>query len=346
MRTKLLLSLLILMLALSLVAAGCGGGEEAPEQTGEEQSGEETQSSEPEVETVNLLMGTGGTGGTYYPLGGAIAEAWNSHIDGLNVTVQSTGASVENIRLIGSGEADLGMAMNGPAMAGYEGTGDFEGNAVQNFYAIGVIYPEVMQIITPKDSGIETVADLKGKRVSVGPPGSGTASSALKILEAYGIDPDNDIDRFDDNFSDGASKIKDGLLDAAFAVLAVPAANVIDISTSTPVNIVDIEGEGLEAILAADPTFSAYEIPAGTYKGLDDIGHTVSQWAVLYVTDELSDDLAYQMAKVMYENTDEIAAAHASGNQITIDNATKGIAPVPFHPGAIKYYEEVGIPVE
>ena len=286
-------------------------------------------------------MATGGTGGTYYPLGGAIANVWNDNIDGLNVTIEATGASVENIRLLADKETDLAMAMNGPAANAHNGTGDFEGAPV-DFSAIGVIYPEVMQIIAPESTGIESVEDLKGKRVSIGPAGSGTASAALNILEAYGIDPDKDIDKFQDNFADAARKLKDGQLDAAFAVLAVPAGNVIDITTSTPVNVVNITGEGLEKVLDLDPTFSPYEVPAGTYEGQDEVAYTVSQWAVLYAPNDLDEDLVYEMTKVMYEKKDDIARGHDRGEQISLDTAMEGIDPVPFHPGALRYYQEQG----
>lgn len=318
---KSLLVLLAMLLVLSLAVAGCGTNGKA------------------------LLMATGGTGGTYYPLGGAMAETWNNHIEGLNVTVQSTGASVENIRMLSQGETELAMAMNGPAQAAVQGQGDFS-QPLTNFAAIGVIYPEVMQVVAPKDSGIKTIADLRGKRVSIGPPGSGTASAAVKILKAYGIDPEKDIEKFQDTFADAADKLKDGQLDAAFAVLAVPAANIVEIGTATPVTIVDIEGEGLQKLLEKEPAFSPYEIPAGTYEGQDEPVHTVSQWAVLYCKKDLDEDLVYNLTKVMYENTEEIAQGHARGNQIKLENATKGIKPVPFHPGALKYYQEKGISVE
>ena len=332
MKRKLTLALMML-LAVSLIAVGCGKGEQPAEQPEQQEK----------AETINLLMATGGTGGTYYPLGGGMANVWNDKIEGLNVTVQSTGASVENIRLLSKGEADLAMAMNGPAIRAVKGEGEWEGNPVDNIAAVGVIYPEVMQVVALKDSGIKTIADLKGKRVSIGPPGSGTASAALKILEAYGIDPEKDIEKFQDTFADAARKLKDGNLDAAFAVLAVPAANIVDITTAKPITIVDIEGEALNKLLEMAPAFSPYEIPAGTYEGQDEPAKTVSQWAVLYVRKDLPDDLVYNLTKVMYEKTDEIAAAHARGNQITIENATKGIEPVPFHPGAVKYYKEKGL---
>ncbi|MTI79941.1 MAG: TAXI family TRAP transporter solute-binding subunit [Firmicutes bacterium] len=324
--------LITLMLAVSLLAVGCGGsGEEGAE---ESSSG---------AETNNLLMATGGTGGTYYPLGGAIADVWSKNIEGTKVTVQSTGASVENIRLLSGGETDLAMAMNGPAQAAWKGEGDFSGNAVDNIAGVGVIYPEIMQVVAPADSGIETIADLKGKRVSIGPIGSGTASSAIKILEAYGINPDEDIEKFQDTFADAARKIKDGNLDAAFAVLAVPAANIVDITTATPVNVVDIEGDALDTLLENSPAFSAFEIPAGTYEGEDAVGKTVAQWASLYVPADMDEDLVYNLTKNMYENVETISTAHARGNQITLDNAVKGFDPVPLHPGAVKYYQEVGV---
>ncbi len=329
MKKKLGLTLIIILI-LSLAVVGCGGNTE----TGDNDTKTK--------ETTKLLMATGGTGGTYYPLGGAIANVWNDNIEDLNVTIEATGASVENIRLLGSGETDLAMAMNGPAASAFNGTGDFEGAPVK-FSAIGVIYPEVMQIIAPQSTGIKSVEDLKGKRVSIGPAGSGTASAALNILEAFGLDPDKDIQKFQDNFADAARKIKDGQLDAAFAVLAVPAGNVIDITTATPVNVVNIKGSGLDKLLDLDPTFSPYEIPGGTYEGQDEVAYTVSQWAVLYAPDDMDEDLVYNLTKIMYEKKADIALGHERGDQILLDTAMKGIDPVPFHPGALKFYKEKGL---
>lgn len=333
---KNLIVLLLIVFALSTLLVGCGTKQESQPQ-------ENGQGEEKKAEVKELLMATGGTGGTYYPLGGAIADVWNKNVEGVNVTVQSTGASVENLRLLGSKETELAMAMNGPAQAASKGEGDDFPQAIDNFAAVGVIYPEVMQIIAPKDTGIKTVADLKGKRVSLGPAGSGTASAAVKILEAFDLDPDKDIEKFQDTFADAARKLKDGQLDAAFAVLAVPAGNVVDITTSTPVTIVGIEGEGLEKLLESSPAFTPFEIPGGTYKGQDEVAHTVSQWAALYAQKDLPEDLIYNLTKTMYEMKDEISKGHARGDQITIDNAIKGIAPVPFHPGAERYYKEKGV---
>ncbi|WP_176719893.1 TAXI family TRAP transporter solute-binding subunit [Desulfuribacillus alkaliarsenatis] len=344
---KKLMIFLTVVLAFSLVVVGCGGGGDTtaePSDPGDTQQPADPAPapSAPSPGDLNLLMATGGTGGTYYPLGGSMANVWNRNIDGMNVTVQATGASVENLRLLASGEAELIMSMNGPATAAFEGTGAFEGNAL-DFRAAGVIYPEVMQVIAPVGTGIKSIEDLVGKRVSIGPPGSGTATSAEAILEAFGIDPDNDIRKFQDNFTDAARKLKDGELDAAFAVLAVPAANVIDITTATDVNVVNIQGEGLDRLLEMDPTFSPFEIPANTYDGQTETGYTVSQWAVLYVPTDMDEQVVYDLTRVMYERQPEIATGHARGDQISLDNAMLGIDPVPFHPGALRYFQEVGL---
>lgn len=341
---KKIIVLMTVLLAVSMLAIACGGGDATPQapQEGGDQADTPATVPAPAVGDTNLIMATGGVAGTYYPLGGAMANVWTRNIEGLNVTVEATGASVENIRLLASGESDLAMSMNGPATAAFLGEGAFDGTAL-DFRAVGVIYPEVMQIVARKDSGIETIADLAGKRVSIGPAGSGTADAAGKILAAFGMDADADINKFQDNFGDAARKLKDGDLDAAFAVLAVPAANVIDITTATEINIVDIQGAGLDALLAIDPTFSAYEIPANTYDGVADVSYTVSQWAVLYVPTDMDEQLVYDITRVMYDHQSEIAQGHARGDQILLETAMLGIDPVPFHPGALRFYQEKGL---
>ncbi|MGF7185904.1 hypothetical protein GGQ84_001997 [Desulfitispora alkaliphila] len=289
---------------------------------------------------LELLMATGGTAGTYYPLGGAIANAWSEHIDGVNVGVQSSGASVENMRLLERGEAELVMAMNNIAEDAFNGDGDFE-QPVTNFKAVGVIYPEVMQIFARADSDINTISDLKGKRVAVGPPGSGTEATFREIVAAYGLSYD-DFRDIQVPFGDAADQFKDGHIDVAANVLAVPAGAINDVITSRDIQFVEIDGEGLEALQEAYPLAAPYVIPGGTYDGVPEDANTVALQAVLYVTDELDEEVVYNLTKVMYEKNDEIARGHARGEQISIDNAVDGIT-TPLHPGAIRYYEEVGV---
>jgi TRAP transporter TAXI family solute receptor len=327
---------LILVLAFTFALTGCAAKTEEPAKTDEPAKTEEPA----KVETLELAFATGGTSGTYYPLGGAIASVWNTHIDGVNVTIQPAGASVENINRVSSGEVDIVMAMNNIADQAMNGVGESFPKALDGFKAVGVIYPEVMHVITTQKTGITSIADLKGKTINPGPPGSGTYVTAMAILEAYGIGED-DFKSRPGSFSDAVAGLKDGNLDAGFAVVSFPASAVTQIATTNPVKILEITGEGFDNLLETVPFAAQFPITGGVYKGQDEDAITVALQAVLYVKSDLSDELVYNLAKVMYENTPEIEMGHARGGQISIDNAINGIT-TPFHPGALKYLEEMG----
>lgn len=290
----------------------------------------------------DMVMATGSTGGTYFPLGGGMAEIWSNNVDGLRVTTQSSGASVENVVLLSNGEVQLMMAVNGVAADAVDSAGAFEGEE-HDFVALGNVYPEVMQVVARADAGIETIADLAGKRVALGPPGSGTEVAAQQILQAYGINPDSDIEAFSDTFGDAAGRLRDGSVDAAFAILALPAGSIIEVATSTDIVIVDITGPELDQMLSDDPSLTALEVPAGTYPGQDEVAHTVTNWATLYGQRDLDEQQVYDIVRVLYENTGEIG--HDVANQISIDTALDGLGPVELHPGAARYYEEQGMDV-
>jgi|SRR6056297_2621896 len=325
--------LLIVVLALSLALVGCAG-EEAPEAT-------EEPTEEASGEVQELAFATGGTSGTYYPLGGAIANVWNETYDNVNVTIQPAGASVENINRVSSGEVDIVLAMNNIADQAFKGEGESFPNKLENFKAVGVVYPEVMHIVTTQDTGIETIADLKGKTINPGPPGSGTYVTALAILEAYGIGPD-DFKSRPGSFSDAVAGLKDGNLDAGFAVVSFPASAVTEIATSNPVKILEVTGDGFDKLKETVPFAAQFPITGGVYNGQDEDATTVALQAVMYVREDLDEDLVYNLTKTLYEETAEIEKGHARGSQISIDNAADGIT-TPFHPGALKYLEEQGI---
>lgn len=295
----------------------------------------------PEPGDMALTLGTGSTGGTYFPLGGAIAGVWSGEVDGVSVSTQATGASVENVRLISAGELDLAMAMNGVAADAFASAGEFEGEE-HTWNALGNVYGEVMQVVARADAGIETIADMEGQSIAIGPPGSGTEVLARELLEYHDIDPDNDIDAFQDTFGDAADNLRDGQVDAAFAVLALPAASIEEVATATDINLVSIEGDPLDAALEADPTLSALEVEPGTYPGQDDPATFVTNWATMYVDETLDEDTVYELTRVLYEHNEEIAEAHAVGSQIQLDTAVGGLGGIPLHPGAEAYYEEQG----
>ena len=286
-----------------------------------------------------MTMATGSTGGTYFPLGGGIAQLWTNEIKGLQVTTQATGASVENVRLLKSGEVELIMSTNGVGTMALAGNGEFKGEK-HDFVALGNIYPEVLQIVASERSGIKTVEDMKGKRVALGPPGSGTEVTARQILSQYGLDPDSDIKPFSDTFADAASKLQDGSIDAAFTVLSLPAAAILDVATSAKIRIVDITGPDLDKLLKEDPSFSKLEIPAKTYPGQDEPVQTVTNWATLYGLPGLDEKQVYQLVKVLYEQGPEIE--HTIAGQIKLDTALEGLGDTKLHPGAERYFKEKG----
>jgi TRAP transporter TAXI family solute receptor len=291
-----------------------------------------------------LFLLTGSTGGTYFALGGAIGTTWNKHLAGkVQVTTQPSGASVENLKRMGKGEAHLGLAMNNIADQAWKGEGEsFKSGAIQNFRAIGVVYPEVYQGFVAGDSPANSIADLKGKRVAIGPVGSGTAVISKDIFAEYGL-------QFSDfkpeyaGFGDAASKFKDGHIDANFGVLSVPAAAIQDVVTVRKIKIIEIKGAEFDKLRAKFPFFSQYAIPAGTYGNDKDV-LTINMQAALYCKADLKDDLVYELTKTFYDKADEIGAAHAAGKFISLEKALDGIT-TPLHPGAVKYFKEKGVKI-
>ncbi len=322
-------TLVLVVFVLAILAAGCGGGDK--------------KAATPKVEQMFLL--TGSTGGTYFALGGSIANTWNKHLAGkVQITSQPSGASVENIKRIGKGEAHLGMAMNNIADQAWKGEGDAfkDTKAIKNFRTIGVIYPEVYQGFVAADSPVNSIADLKGKKVAIGPTGSGTAVISKDIFAEYGLQFADFKPEFA-GFGDAANKFKDGHIDANFGVLSVPAAAIQDVMTARKIKMVEIKGPTFDKMKAKYPFFSQFVIPAGTYGNDKDV-YTVSMQAALYCKADLKDDIVYELTKTFYEKSAEIAAAHAAGKYIKLEKALDGIT-TPLHPGAIKYYKEKGVKV-
>lgn len=312
---KKMLVLFSLLLSISLLLVACGDTE------------------------TQLQLGTGSPGGTYYPLGTEIANVVSAEIDGLSVSAVSSGASVENLSMIGQGEMDLGMTVHIPAQEAVNGEGAFDA-PVENFGFIGHIYPEVMQVVTTKNSGITSIADLAGKRVAIGPAGSGTQAAAKLILEAHGIE-DGDYTEFAEGFGNAAGQLQDGNIDALFGLLGLPASAVTELALNRDIVILDIEGEALDYILA-NSEYGHLEIPADAYEFLDAPVSTVTAYAVLVGSlDTIDEDLGYNITKAMFENATKVT--HDQAQHLTIENALNGSEGLPFHPGAEKYFKEIGL---
>ncbi len=293
-----------------------------------------------------LLFATGGVSGTFYPIGGAIAQAWNRHLPDLNVTVQATGGSLENVRLLGNKGADVAICMNDIAYYGRQGTEAFKAKneKYENFSAVGNVYPDVIQIFARKGSDMKSIADLKGKKVSVGPPGSGTEISARQVLGLYGIDykTRKDLNAQYLSYTEAADQFKDKLIDAAYFVVAVPNSALQDINLMHPVQFLAIDDKKFDEIVKTYPLYSRFTIPPNSYSGQTEPVQTIGVYSSILVRNDLPEDLVYQMAKIMYEKASEIGQAHAAGKGMNISMATQGIA-VPLHPGAQKFYKEMGI---
>jgi TRAP transporter TAXI family solute receptor len=292
-----------------------------------------------------LSIATGGTGGVYYPTGGGYAQVIDQFVPGYTAAVEVTNASVENVGLISRGDADFALALADTVLAAYEGTGRFgpEGELPQlpNLRVITIAYANAVHIITLDGSGIESLADLVGKRVSVGAPGSGTELSAETILNANGITYDDfDVQRLSVN--ETADALRDGAIDAGFWSGGVPTGGVLSLAETRQIKLISLSDEEVANIRAADITFIPYTFPADSYRGIE-ASPSVGTPNLLIVAAEMDEELAYNFTKALFENIDVVRGIHPSANETVPEVVVN--SPVPLHPGAIRYFEEIGISI-
>lgn len=292
------------------------------------------------TQKTNLILATGGTSGTYYPFGGAIAQIFNSKIANMNVTAQATGASVENLKLIGKKEAELAIVQNDMTDYAYTGKENFKDGKIENVRAVATLYPEVIQIVASVDSGINSLQDIKSKKFSVGAPGSGVEANARQILEVSGMTY-NDFSANYLSFAESSDAFKDKHLEGFLFTSGIPNAAIQDITATTDIKFISISDDVIKKIIEKYPFYTEYVIPAGTYKGQTTDVKTVAVNATLVVGAEVSEKVVYDLTKALFENQAELAKAHAKGQLLSLETAVKGVS-VPFHPGAEKYYKEKG----
>jgi uncharacterized protein len=338
MKRKDLLVTTILILLLSMFLAACGSKTDVAEDTNDNGNGSAVEEETPELKFMSIV--TGGTGGTYYPLGGSMANIIKD-ATGIETNAEVSGASAENMTTLKDGNAEIAFTQTDIASYAKEGKLMFEGNVVENVKAIGTLYPETVQIVTTAKSGIKTVEDLKGKKVSVGAPGSGTFANAEQILEIHGITME-DIDAKHLSFDESTAGIQDGSIDAAFVTAGTPTGAVEGLAATEEVVIVPIEAAKADELIVKYPYYAKEEVPSGVY-GLTDSVPTVAVLAMLVVREDLSDDLVYDITKAIFENTDKIG--HAKAKLIKAEKALNGVG-IEVHPGAQKYYDEKGFAAE
>ena len=313
---------LALTTALTLSLAACGGSGSA---------------------SSRMTMGTGGSAGTYYGYGGVLGQ-YISNKAGIDVTVVATDGSKANIQGIQSGDYQLGTVQSDVMAYAWEGTRSFESTGkVDAFRVVAGLYAESVQLIT-MDPDIKSVADLKGKTVSIGAPSSGVYFNAMDVLTAAGL-TENDIKAQYQSFSDSTDALKDGKIDAAFIVAGAPTPAITELCTTNSAYLVPIDGAVADAMMAACPFYTTYSIPAGTYPGQDTDVTTVTVKATLIVSASASEDDVYNLTKAIFDNAADIAKENGKGAELSLENATSGMT-APFHKGAAKYFAEKGITVD
>lgn len=292
----------------------------------------------------NLSIVTGGTGGVYYPLGGGLANLLTKYVPGWQATAEVTGGSVDNLKLIGAGKADIAFSMADASLDAQNGKDKFRGNKVAQ-KTLAVLYPNRMHVVTVEGTGINTLADLKGKRVSTGSQGSATEVMAFRVIEAAGLDKDKDMTRERLGVAESTNALKDRKIDAYFWVGGVPTSAVTDLGATPGVQIKLIDHADLIPKMNAKygPLYSAGVIKAGAYPNQTKDNHQANVWNILVVNEKMSDETAYNIVKTIFEHKAEWEAVHKSAAEVSLEDQKQANSPVPFHPGAIKYYAEKGI---
>jgi TRAP transporter TAXI family solute receptor len=289
-----------------------------------------------------VSIASGWVVGVYYPLAGAISNIAHKNLPDIKITVESSGASVANAKLIASSDADMAILQNDIAFFALNGVKPIFDKPVANIRGITSLYQEHCQIQARKDAKIASVKDLKGKRVCVGPLGSGTEQNAIQILEAYGMKFEDfaKVERL--TATESSDYLKDGRIDAAFYSVGVGAAGLVDTAMTVDCVIVPVDGSQRDELMKKYPFFTKAVVPKGAYKGMDQDVPTVAMMAILVARSEMEEAMAYQITKAIFDNLKDIERAHAKGKELTLETALVGMT-IPLHPGAEKFFKEKGI---
>ncbi|MBQ7608097.1 MAG: TAXI family TRAP transporter solute-binding subunit [Desulfovibrionaceae bacterium] len=335
---KHLLCLAICIALLSMALTGCT---DSSTESKNKPSAEKPSAVKKVQEEMRLTFATGGTSGVYFPLGGAIAQTLSRKSNGaFNITAQASGASGENMRLIENGDVDMAIVQNDVADAAYRGTPPFK-EKLERGRAIGRLYPEYLHVVVSKKSGVQTMSDFIGKKISVGARGSGNELNCRQIFNLFGLTYKN-IKPIFLPYGETAEQFKDRQIDGFVFTIGTPNPAIQDITTAQDVQFIHLDGPVIDEVTKKFPYLVKDIIPANTYKGQTRPIHTLSVQAILIVSESMPDDVAYALTKSLYESTGDIAKAHSKGGEITLSRAKEGIT-LPFHPGALKYYTEKGI---
>ncbi len=340
----------LLAAAMMMSLAACNNGKSNPPSSASQpisgsqpgsasQSGGQTASG-PRL-SGDYIFATGGTAGTYYGFGGIVAQVLNA-ATGANITANSTGASVENARLIASGDADIAFIQTDVISYALDGINNFEDGKLENLKTVASIYPEMIHIVTVDDS-VNSIDDLRGKAVSVGAPGSGDEANARHILAAYGMDYDDIDARFLSN-AEASAAMQDGTISAALYATGAPNPGLVELSLVKPMRLISLDQKAMDYLLQQGPFYTRERIEKDVY-GTAEGADVLAVKAAVAVRAEMSDDEVYALTKALFENKDQIAAMHVKGEEISLETALDGIRPESLHPGAVRYYEEMNVEI-
>jgi len=290
-------------------------------------------------------VATGGTGGTYYPLGGMLAQLISNKasVDGkkISATAEAAGASVGNAKLLGTKDIESAFVAADILDAAYNGKAQFANAPLKNLRALGALYPETVQLITRADSGINSVKDLKGKSISSGAPGSGQYQLVTDLLKVYGM-ARSDVKEDSSSFTQAVDKIKDGNLHATLITGGVPVAAVTDFAQIHALKIIPLAGPEVAALLKEQPYYTQVQLPANSYKGQTAAIPTLAVMAIWATHDGVPENQAYEVTKALYDNIAIMGQVHVQGQNISLSTAT-AVAGVPLHPGALRYFKSKGV---
>ena len=292
----------------------------------------------------NISIATGGTGGVYYPLGGGMAAVLSKYVPGMQATAEVTGGSVDNLKLIGSGKPYIALTMTDATQDAYRGEDKFKGNKIP-VRTLMILYPNRMHVVSIEGRGVAKMSDLKGKRVSTGSPGSATEVMAFRVIEAAGLDKDSDLKRERLGVAESVNAIKDGKIDAFFWVGGLPTASVTDLANTPGTKLKMIDHA--ETVAAMNKKYGNLyvedAIPKDMYRGMDSDNKQATVMNILVTHENMDDQVAYNIVKTIFDKRDDLIAVHKEAMNLKLENQKASASPIPFHPGAVKYFAEKGI---
>ena len=296
-----------------------------------------------QAQQKTISIGTGGTGGVYYPMGGGLANILSKSIPGLQATAEVTGGSVDNLKLLGAGRSELGFSMVDAALDAEKGKGKFSGSPVP-VRTLMVLYPNQMHIVSIEGTGVNKIGDLKGKRVSTGSGGSATEVMAFRVLEAAGLDKDKDMTRERLGVAESVNALKDKKIDAFFWVGGLPTAAVTDLGATPGVKIKLVDHGDLAKKMNEKygNLYASSTIKAGTYPGQTTDNVNTVVWNILVANANMPDQMAYDIVKTIIDKKVDLVAVHGEAKNFSVENQVKDYSPIPWHPGAVKYFKEKG----